>query len=206
VVAKAQQQAALSAVLTTLKPANLILPESVLALIPPKAYGESKSRESITGRTGVTLDAMALPEVAAQHSLSLLLNPQRLNRLAQQQVRNSNFYSLDELLEQLYSQVFNVSSPNTMKGKITQRVQFLTAKNMADLVTSDKVSPEVQAQLRFYLVKLSKEYNQNSMLSNTSVGESAFKQYLAEQIKQFLKVGKWPENFSALPMPPGSPI
>ena len=93
-----------------------------------------------------------------------------------------------------------------MKGKITQRVQFLTAKNMADLVTSDKVSPEVQAQLRFYLVKLSKEYNQNSMLSNTSVGESAFKQYLAEQIKQFLKVGKWPENFSALPMPPGSPI
>ncbi|MDC9520079.1 zinc-dependent metalloprotease [Pseudoalteromonas sp. Angola-31] len=206
VVAKAQQQAAFSAILTTLKPANLILPESVLALIPPKAYGESKSRESITGRTGVTLDAMALPEVAAQHSLSLLLNPQRLNRLAQQQVRNSNFYSLDELLEQLYSQVFNVSSPNTMKGKITQRVQFLTAKNMADLVTSDKVSPEVQAQLRFYLVKLSKEYSQNSMLSNTSVGESAFKQYLAEQIKQFLKVGKWPENFSGLPMPPGSPI
>jgi hypothetical protein len=44
------------------------------------------------------------------------------------------------------------------------------------------------------------------MLSNTSVGESAFKQYLAEQIKQFLKVGKWPENFSGLPMPPGSPI
>ncbi|BED90287.1 periplasmic metalloprotease [Pseudoalteromonas sp. MM1] len=206
VVAKAQQQEALSAILTTLKPANLMLPESVLALIPPKAYGESKSRESITGRTGLTLDAMALPEVAVQHSLSLLLNPQRLNRLAQQQVRNYNFYSLDELLEQLYRHVFKVSSPNTMKGKITQRVQFITAKNMADLVSSDKVSPEVQAQLRYYLVKLSNDYNQNSMLSNTSVGESAFKQYLAEQIKQFLKVGKWPENFTNLPMPPGSPI
>ncbi|KPZ56900.1 zinc-dependent metalloprotease [Pseudoalteromonas sp. P1-25] len=206
VVAKAQQQEAVNAILSTLKPANLILPESVLALIPPKAYGESKSRESITGRTGLTLDAMALPEVAAQHSLSLLLNPQRLNRLAQQQVRNYNFYSLDELLEQLYSHVFNVSSPNTMKGKVTQRVQFLTAKNIADLVASDKVSPEVQAQLRYYLVKLSDEYNQNSMLSNTSVGESAFKQYLAEQIKQFLKAGKWPENFTNLPIPPGSPI
>ncbi|ASM51181.1 hypothetical protein PESP_a3356 [Pseudoalteromonas espejiana DSM 9414] len=206
VVAKEQQQEAVNAILATLKPTNLLLPESVLALIPPKAYGESKSRESIAGRTGLTLDAMALPEVAAQHSLSLLLNPQRLNRLAQQQARNIQFYSLDELLEQLYSQVFNVSAPNTMKGKITQRVQFLTAKTMADLVASDKVSPEVQAQLRYYLVTLSEDFNQNSMLSHTSSGESAFKQYLVEQIKLFLKEGKWPKNFTDLPIPPGSPI
>lgn len=206
VVAKEQQQEAVNAILATLKPGNLLLPESVLALIPPKAYGESKSRESITGRTGLTLDAMALPEVAAQHSLSLLLNPQRLNRLAQQQARNIQFYSLDELLEQLYSQVFNVSAPNTMKGKITQRVQFLTAKTMADLVASDKVSPEVQAQLRYYLVTLSEDFNQNSMLSHTSSGESAFKQYLVEQTKLFLKEGKWPKNFTDLPIPPGSPI
>lgn len=206
VVGKEQQQEAVNAILATLKPTNLLLPESVLALIPPKAYGESKSRESITGRTGLTLDAMALPEVAAQHSLSLLLNPQRLNRLAQQQARNIQFYSLDELLEQLYSQVFNVSAPNTMKGKITQRVQFLTAKTMADLVASDKVSPEVQAQLRYYLVTLSEDFNQNSMLSHTSSGESAFKQYLVEQTKLFLKEGKWPKNFTDLPIPPGSPI
>ena len=149
---------------------------------------------------------MALPEVAVQHSLSLLLNAQRLNRLAQQQARSNDFYSLDELLEELYSQVFNVSSPNTMTGKITQRVQFLTAKAMADLVASDGASPEVQAQLRYYLVKLSEDFNQNSMLSHTSTGESAFKQYLAEQVNQFLIKGQWPNNFKVLPIPPGSPI
>jgi len=206
VVNKKMQQEAVSAIFATLKPNNLLLPESVLSLIPPKAYGESKSRESIVGRTGLTLDAMALPEVAVQHSLSLLLNAQRLNRLAQQQARNNDFYSLDELLEALYNQVFNVSSPNTMTGKITQRVQFLAAKTMADLVASDSVSPEVQAQLRYYLVKLSEDFNQNSMLSHTSIGESAFKQYLAEQVNQFLIKGQWPNNFKVLPIPPGSPI
>lgn len=206
VVDKKVQQEAVNAIFATLKPSNLLLPESVLSLIPPKAYGESKSRESIAGRTGLTLDAMALPEVAVQHSLSLLLNAQRLNRLAQQQARNNEFYSLDELLKALYSQVFNVSSPNTMVGKITQRVQFLTAKTMADLVASDSVSPEVQAQLRYYLVELSEDFNQNSMLSHTSTGESAFKQYLAEQINQFLIKGQWPSNFKVLPIPPGSPI
>ena len=206
VIAKKVQQEAVNAIFETLKAKNLVLPESILALIPPKAYGESKSRESIIGRTGLTLDAMALPEVAAQHSLSLLLNPERLNRLAQQQARSNTFYSLDELLEQLYSTVFNASTPNTMKGKVTQRVQFLTAKNMADLVASDNVSPEVQAQLRYYLVKLSDDYNQNTLLSNTHTGESAFKQYLAEHIKQFLINNVWPSNFKALPIPPGSPI
>ncbi|MEM5512287.1 zinc-dependent metalloprotease [Pseudoalteromonas sp. AS84] len=206
VVNKKMQQEAVSAIFATLKPNNLLLPESVLSLIPPKAYGESKSRESIVGRTGLTLDAMALPEVAVQHSLSLLLNAQRLNRLAQQQARSNDFYSLDELLEALYNQVFNVSSPNTMTGKITQRVQFLAAKTMADLVASDSVSPEVQAQLRYYLVKLSEDFNQNSMLSHTSIGESAFKQYLAEQVNQFLIKGQWPNNFKVLPIPPGSPI
>ncbi|MDA8940092.1 zinc-dependent metalloprotease [Pseudoalteromonas marina] len=206
VVDKQVQQAAVNAILATLTASNLVIPESVLSLIPPKAYGESKTRESIVGRTGLTLDAMALPEVAVQHSLSLLLNPQRLNRLAQQQARNNQFYSLDVLLKQLYSHVYNVSAPDTMKGKITQRIQFLTAKTFADLVANNNVSPEVQAQLRYYLVKLSDDFNQNTMLSNTSTGESAFKQYLAVQVKHFLANGEWPNNFKVLPIPPGSPI
>ena len=206
VVDKQVQQDAVNAILATLTAKNLVIPESVLSLIPPKAYGESKSRESVVGRTGLTLDAMALPEVAVQHSLSLLLNPHRLNRLAQQQARNNQFYSLDALLKQLYSHVYNVSSPDTMKGKITQRIQFLTAKTFADLVANNNVSPEVQAQLRYYLVKLSDDFNQNTMLSNTSTGESAFKQYLAVQVKHFLANGEWPNNFKVLPIPPGSPI
>ncbi|MGS0536663.1 zinc-dependent metalloprotease [Pseudoalteromonas sp. SaAl2] len=206
VVSKEVQQHALTAMLNTLKADNLALPESILALIPPKAYGESKNRESIVGRTGLTLDAMALPEVAAQHSLSLMLNSQRLNRLAQQQARSNAFFSLDEMLAQVYEQVFTTSNETPMAAKINQRVQLLTAKQFADLVASDNVAPEVQAQLRYYLVKLSKDFQQGSLLSSVNIGESAFKQYLAEQVKLFLSSGQWPDNFKALPIPPGSPI
>ncbi|QWV04134.1 zinc-dependent metalloprotease [Pseudoalteromonas shioyasakiensis] len=206
VVAKQTQQAAVDAMLATLKAENLVLPESVLALIPPKAYGESKSRESIVGRTGLTLDAMALPEVAAAHSLSLLFNSQRINRLAQQQARSDAFYGLDALLAQTYQQIFEQQVASGMAGKISQRVQLLTAKQFADLVASNEVAPEVQAQLRYYLAKLAKSYQQESMLGSVSVGNSAFKQYLSEQISLFLESGEWPANFKVLPMPPGSPI
>ncbi|MGO2168232.1 zinc-dependent metalloprotease [Pseudoalteromonas sp.] len=206
VVVKQTQQAALDALLATLHAENLVLPESILALIPPKAYGEKKSRESIVGRTGLILDAMALPEVAAQHSLSLLLNPERLNRLAQQQARSKAFFSLDSLLKQLYTQTFEQKSSTGMTGKVIQRVQLLTAKQMADLVASNKLAPEVQAQLSYYLSKLVQDYQQESFLSDISVGDSAFKQYLADQVQLFIDNGKWPENFKVLPIPPGSPI
>ncbi|WP_065978135.1 zinc-dependent metalloprotease [Pseudoalteromonas lipolytica] len=206
VVAKQTQQLAVNALLETLKADNLVLPESILSLIPPKAYGESKSRESIVGRTGLTLDAMALPEVAATHSLSLLFNSQRVNRLAQQHARSDAFYGLDALIAQTYQQIFEQKMGDGLAGKITQRVQLLTAKQFADLVASDEVDPEVQAQFRYYLAKLAKSYQQESMLGSASVGNSAFKQFLSEQVSQFLDTGKWPDNFKALPMPPGSPI
>ncbi|MEC8224768.1 MAG: peptidase, partial [Pseudomonadota bacterium] len=152
------------------------------------------------------LDAMALPEVAAAHSLSLLFNSQRINRLAQQQARSDAFYGLDALLAQTYQQVFEQKTASGMAGKISQRVQLLTAKQFADLVASNEVAPEVQAQLRYYLAKLAKSYQQESMLGSVSVGNSAFKQYLSEQISHFLENGEWPANFKVLPMPPGSPI
>ena len=93
-----------------------------------------------------------------------------------------------------------------MTGKVTQRVQYLTAKAMADLVANDGLSPEVQAQLHFYLSKLADEFNQHSLLGHPEVGDSAFKNYLSSQINQFLTTGQWPDNFKALPIPPGSPI
>ncbi len=207
IVAAATQRAALDALLQTLTPKELQLPESVLKLIPPKAYGEYKTRESVTGRTGITLDAMALPEVAANQTLALLFNPERLNRLAQQGARDSKAMSLNTLLATSFARLFEQGAEaDAMAQKLAQRVQLLTAKTWADASQSDKVAPEVQAQLRFYLKKLAKAYRQDTLFSDASIGDSAFKQYLADLVDFYLREGKWPEHFKALPMPPGSPI
>jgi hypothetical protein len=205
-VSKARQQQALTALLTTLEAATLQIPESILAILPPKAYGESKTRESVYGRTGLTFDAMALPEVSVNHTLKLLLNSQRLNRIAQQGARSSSLMSLDDLLSQTYNQVFLNEEQRPMAVKLAQRVQFLTAKKMADLSISEQVDPEVQAQLRFYLTQLVEEFTQSGLFSNVSKGESAFKQFLSDQVQFFLVSGQWPDNYKAIKTPPGSPI
>ncbi|MBQ4849376.1 zinc-dependent metalloprotease [Pseudoalteromonas sp. MMG012] len=206
VVAKAQQQQALKAMLATLDVKTLQIPESILALLPPKAYGESKTRESVYGRTGLTFDAMALPEVSVNHTLNLLFNTQRLNRVAQQGARTSAAFSLDDLLSQTYGYVFDHRSDTAMSEKLAQRVQYLTAKKLAELSLSDKLDPEVQAQLRFYLAQLVADYTQSGLFNDVSKGDSAFKHYLSEQVQHFLISGKWLGSFKAIKTPPGSPI
>ncbi|WP_247687400.1 zinc-dependent metalloprotease [Pseudoalteromonas luteoviolacea] len=205
VVAKEQQVDALKSLLETLSPEALAVPEAILALIPPKAYGEARNRESIHGRTGLTLDAMALPEMASQHTLKLLLNAERLNRVAQQHARNNRFLGSDEIFNQIHKQIFNATPKSPMAKKLNDRVQYLTAYRMANLSSSDKVAPEVQAQLRYYLRQIAADSTEQSLFSSPTKAQ-AFELFLGEHIQHFLKEGEWPANYSPLSMPPGSPI
>ncbi|HBY62558.1 MAG TPA: peptidase, partial [Solibacterales bacterium] len=81
IVAPAEQRRALQALLTALAPEQLALPESLLKILPPRAEGYERSRESFRHRTGLTFDALGPAEAAAELTLSLLLNPERAARL-----------------------------------------------------------------------------------------------------------------------------
>ncbi|WP_462170929.1 zinc-dependent metalloprotease [Pseudoalteromonas xiamenensis] len=206
VVARERQLAALKAILKTLTPKELMIPESVLALVPPKAYGEYKTRESVVGRTGLSFDAMALPEVAAAQSLSLLLNPERVNRLIQQKARDSKNLGLDTVLFRTYQQVFETEEKTGMALLLSQRTQILAAKQFAEMSVSDKVSPEAQAMFKRFVHKLAELPQDASLFDSNKIGKATFKVYLAEQIRWFQEHGKWADGFKALPLPPGSPI
>ena len=197
VVAVKQQKLAFDALMMTLDATQLQIPESALAVITPKAYGESKTRESIKGRTGLTLDAMALPEVAAQHSLALLLHSDRLNRLQQQKMRDDQQLGVRDVLFSLAEQVFFADKEQGMAGKVQQRVQMLTAVSLAKQSMNPAVAPEVQAELVSQLKFIAKKYHQS---------RDVFAQYLADEIKLFLTTGAWSTRFTPLAMPPGSPI
>jgi hypothetical protein len=55
IVDGAEQQKALAAVLKTLAPETLTLPESLLAILPPVPPGYPRTRESFPSETGLTL-------------------------------------------------------------------------------------------------------------------------------------------------------
>ncbi len=65
IIAPDEQKRALFAVLDTLKPENLALPESVLRLIPPRPPGYARTREDFRIRTFPTFDALAPAEASS---------------------------------------------------------------------------------------------------------------------------------------------
>src|SRR5260370_39762827 len=101
IVAAAEQRRALVAVLATLKPEALALPESLLKMIPPRPPEYERGREDFKIRTYPAFDALAPAEAAAQHTLQFLFNPDRAERLVEFHAPHKANPSLDEVVDPL---------------------------------------------------------------------------------------------------------
>lgn len=77
------QQNALDAVILTLDPDFLMVPDHIVKLIPPRPAGYSSSNELFRKHTGLSFDPLAPAETAADLPLSFLYHPERLSRMAQ---------------------------------------------------------------------------------------------------------------------------
>ena len=101
IVAPAEQRRALTAVLDTLKPEALTLPETLLKIIPPRVPDYDRGREHFKIRTGPAFDALAPAEAAAQHTLQFLFNPERAARLVEFHARDAKNPALEEVLDSI---------------------------------------------------------------------------------------------------------
>ena len=106
IVPAAEQRRALAALLDTLNPEALVLPERILRLIPPRPAGYDRTREMFRSRTGLTFDALAPVEAAANLVIGLLLHPERASRLVQYHARDASLPSLDEVIGKLLNAVW----------------------------------------------------------------------------------------------------
>ena len=79
----ARQERAINALLATLDPAMLRLPDDLLAQITPRPPNNGKSRETFTGSTGIIFDAKSPAASSVAMTLAVLLEPSRAARLAQ---------------------------------------------------------------------------------------------------------------------------
>src|SRR5207302_1147579 len=101
IIAPEEQRRALAAVLDTLKPEALALPESVIRLIPPRPPGYPRTREDFRIRTFPTFDALAPSEAIANHVCDFLLNQERAARLVEFHARDGRNPSFSDVLDQI---------------------------------------------------------------------------------------------------------
>ncbi|MDO6838809.1 zinc-dependent metalloprotease [Paraglaciecola chathamensis] len=194
VVDSKAQSAALDSLLNTLQPSYLTLPEHIVSLIPPKAYGESRNRESFNGRTGLTFDPISAAESAANYSLTLLLQPQRLNRLASQHSMNKDAPGVSSVISALLARSLKQESDS----QLARRINYVVLDGLVNILANPTLAPEVSAMIELQLRDLTKWLN--------SMRKRGQNQILAEQLKHYWQTGQWQSPFEAKPLPPGSPI
>lgn len=103
-VPAAEQRRALAALLATLDPAALDVPERLLPLLSAGWSGDADRQSEIeVFRTngGTVFDPLAAAEAAATVTLTALLSPARLNRLADQQRRDAAQPGVGDVLDGL---------------------------------------------------------------------------------------------------------
>jgi len=197
VVAADRQKAALAAMLQTLEVDFLTLRPELVSLILPKSYGEMRSRESFKSRTDLVFDAVSVAEVAAAHSLKLILNPARLNRVSAQQVASAGNLTVEQLLEQVVEATIKAKPAKGLGSKIQQRLAHVTLEIIMQQYQSEDVAPEVKAEIFDKVLGLTQWLEQNPSANNRMI---------TRQIDWFERTGKWQSQIKLLKAPPGSPI
>ena len=99
IVPAAQQRQALRAILKTLSPQALAVPQPLLQLIPPRPPEYPGSKENFARRTSPAFDSLAPAEAAAEIVVQLLFQPERAQRMIEYHARDANNPGFDELLD-----------------------------------------------------------------------------------------------------------
>ncbi|MBV8072694.1 MAG: zinc-dependent metalloprotease, partial [Acidobacteriaceae bacterium] len=123
IVPASEQRRALNVLLRTIDPATLTIPDRILNLIPPRPPDYPRTRETFPNQTGVTFDPIAGAEAAANLTVGLIVNSQRMARLEEYHARNPENPSAREVLEQLIAATYSQQTATGLEGKIQQTVQ-----------------------------------------------------------------------------------
>jgi hypothetical protein len=196
----AVQRDALRAVLATLDPQALDIPDAVLNRLTPRLGTFSfadNDRELFRKTAYPAFDVVAAADTAADLTLGVLFHPQRLNRLVELHRRDPANPGLDEIMATTRTTVMDFARDGR-QGPIANAVRARLAYALAGLAAGDQ-SPAVREAASATLDRM------RATLSASAQREDL---WLADEIAR-LQAAPRP-GLTAIPapkaLPPGSPI
>ena len=191
-VAPETQRKALEALLDTLAPAALDLPDELVEMMPPgyNGYWFDSGGETLPARTGAAFDSLTAAEAAADITLAALLDATRAERLAAQAARTPDMPSLAEVIAAVRARLFDdlARADSERLRAVSGRLISRYASALMQLETGD-ASAEVQSAARAGLLDLASRLERRR-------GRGDFTRWMADRIEKHL----------ARPAPPGNPV
>jgi hypothetical protein len=205
IVAPAEQRRALAAVLATLKPETLALPESLLKIIPPRAPEYPRNREDFKIHTSPAFDALAPAESAAQHTLQFLFNPERAARLVEFHARNADNPGLEEVLDAVLNATWKIPHGAGYDEQIAQTVDNVVLYDLMTLAANDHATDEVRAIASLKLRGL-RDWLKAPISGRQIISDQAHIFFTTQRIELFEKDPKRIDLTAPVEPPDGPPI
>jgi len=205
IVAPEEQKKALDAVLKTLRPETLTLPESLLHILPPHPPGWPRTQESLPSHTGLTFDPIAAAEASADLTLQVLLDPARASRLIEYHMRVPTSPSLRGVLEAVSKTTAErPEGGHSMTSEVERAVEFRGLEAMMSLAVNPAASSQARAIARSHIEDVLKAMSTAKPLEDTA--EAIHRNAMIERMQEFERD---PAKFvpeKPVDAPPGMPI
>lgn len=146
IVAPDAQRAALAALLDTLSPDVLVVPERVLGLLQPQTevFG-GYNTEMFPRRTGLTFDPVSAASIAADMTIAGLLHRERAARLVEFHARDAKNPSLQEVIAAIAERVRGNTRVENSAALAMRAAQATLAMRLMELGADEQAAADVRA-------------------------------------------------------------
>jgi len=190
------QMDALDGLIGTLHPKELTLREELLQLIPPRAYGRGRTRESFNSRTGVTFDGVSLAETAANLTCRMIFHPQRATRLVEYNAHDSKQPGLEKVLDRVVGETILKPAPSGLAGEVKRNVDFVILDHLLSLAINKNGSPAVQSITTDQIETLNYQFKLLSGISLSPKGNSRIDRikFAKKRVESLMRKAKSPRD------------
>ena len=200
-----QQLAALTQLLTALRPSELAIPDTVLSLMVPGAGAVTPNVELFETRTRPAFDEFGAGRTLAQMVVDMLLQRERAARLVQFATRSGPQLTLSALIDSLVATTWRAPVPGSAKLAALQRVtQRAVTDRLIHLAADTMAAPEVRAIVELKLSDLRTQARSRG--ASGTVEQRAHWTAIARDIDRWIEDGEVPALTPALDPPPGDPF
>jgi hypothetical protein len=155
VIPPAEQRRALAAVLATVRPEELRIPDRIISLLPPVPFGFDGDLIAIQSPAGNAFDPVAAAHSLAMEIVEGLLHPTRLARVATFRRLDAGQMSVDEVMATLIESVFRADRPRDLTDAALRRVtERSVVDGLLDLAGHRAATTEVRSVAEQYLQHL----------------------------------------------------
>jgi hypothetical protein len=201
-VPAAEQRAALDALIATLRPSELRVPDAVLKSLPPRPSGYEPHRELFPRYTGPVFDAITPAVVAADLTIGAMLDAERAARIVQQHALDPSLPGLGDVLSALLRVTGATPSLSPYEAQIAfaaRRVFLERVMKLAADAPMSQVRALATSQLQGFVLVANSDLSGREAVSHH--------QLLVSDVKRFLERPLSPATPMTIPAaPPGAPI